>query len=156
MHAMRKMGGMLLAERIVGQQAIDHTKPETRYAVDGMKKIEVKDLLGNEIAIAQLMLDVKTLGTKLNAAEEKLKAQEGEIEHVRTAPFMGKVGLIVNAVGGAIGAIGVNGLTGDPARPYSALMTILGYGLIVVMGIAIIQYPKARLTYSPKPGEGRK
>ncbi len=136
------------------QRSVDHTRPETRYEVDGMKKIGIDDLLNNQTAISQLMFEVQTLGTKLNIAEAKLTAQEGEIEHLRTTPFMGKVNLIVSSVGALFGAIGVNGLTSDPARPYSLLMTILGYGLIVIMGLIVIAYPKARLKYAPKKPQG--
>ena len=61
---------------MVGQQQINLSKPETRYAVDGMNPITIDDLRNNPVAIKSLMLDHAMMAKQLEDARNILNSKE--------------------------------------------------------------------------------
>ena len=129
---------------MVGQQQINLSKPETRYAVDGMNPITIDDLRNNPVAIKSLMLDHAMMAKQLEDARNILNSKEGEIEYLETSPFMSIFTLIVTCVSGVIAGIGINLITNEKPPWYSALQICLGSILAVLAGIANVLYPYAR------------
>ncbi len=128
---------------IVGQQ-INISKPETRYAVDGMNPITIDDLKDNPVAIKSLMLDHAMMAKQLDDARNTLKAKEGEIEYLKTSPFISIFALLVTCAAGTMATIGINLITSDKPPWYSAVLIYLGSSLVVLAGIANVLYPYAR------------
>lgn len=143
--AMAKVGVIGVTQSgMVGQQQINISKPETRYAVDGMNPITIDDLRNNAVAIKSLMLDHAMMAKQLEDARNTLNSKEGEIEYLKTSPFMSIFTLIVTCVSGVIAGIGINLITSEKPPWYSTLQICLGSVLAVLAGIANVLYPYAR------------
>lgn len=129
---------------MVGQQPINISKPETRYAVDGMNPITIDDLKNNAVAIKSLMLDHAMMAKQLEDARNILNSKEGEIEYLKTSPFMSIFTFIATCIGGVIAGIGINLITSEKPPWHSTLLIWLGMILTVLAGIANVLYPYAR------------
>ena len=94
---------LVAGEHIAGLQSpINLDRPETRYAVDGMAQITIEDLKDNPVAIKQLMLDHAIVAKQLEHARQMLSSKEGEIEYLRTSPFVAIATFIITVGAGAV------------------------------------------------------
>jgi hypothetical protein len=114
------------------------------YGAGCFMNIEVKDLLGNEIGIRQLMNAHNDQAMRRADAERRLADKEGEVEFLKTSPFIAIVALAVLICGSVVIGIGVNMATSKPAQDYAALVICLGGALSLVSGLSNILYPYAR------------
>ena len=113
-----------------------------------LNNIQLKDLVGNQVAIMQLVNHHNDQAKKRVEAERRLADKESEIEFLKTSPFVAILGLIVGACGALVMSIGVNLLTSDKPPAHAASLTYLGLGLVLVSGFANILYPYARRIFN--------
>jgi hypothetical protein len=119
------------------------------YAGGSLMKIDPKDLVGNEIAIRQLINNHNDQCMRRIDAERRLSDKDSEIEFLKTTPFMTVFSLIASGCGAAVGGIGINLATGQTPPPYSSYLVWLGYGLIFLGGVANTLYPLSRRWFNP-------
>jgi hypothetical protein len=137
-----------------GSSGIKTTAPDDIGSVYGrgdLMAIELKDLVGNEVAIMQLINNHNHQARKCADAERRLSEKEGEIEFLKTSPFIALVMLPVGAVGAVIGSVGVNLLTSEKPPLYASALTYIGAGLVLLSGVANVLYPFARKIFNRKP-----
>jgi hypothetical protein len=106
--------------------------------------ISVDDLVGDKVAITQLMNDRTIHVRKLEIAKRQLADKASEVDFLKTAPFVSVLALVFSAIGTIVMSIGIRMLTSTPTAEYATLLTICGAGTILASGVANILYPYAR------------
>jgi len=131
-----------------GMQALNVTQPQNRYAVAGMNPITEEEIQGNPVAIRTLMLDHAAMAQHLEEARNLLKAREGELEYLRTSPFLNSFSLLVSLAGATVSSVGTNLVTSEKPPAYAWHLVYLGAFLVIVAGLANILHPAARRLFN--------
>lgn len=121
------------------------------YEGGGILPIVTSDLVGNTIAIKQLINDRNLSHGHLREAERQLAKREAEIEYLKTSPFISIINLIITAIGTLIAGIGINQITASPPLVVGKLNIYAGAALIILGGIANTLYPFARGWFNLEP-----
>ena len=123
---------------------------ESTYGGGSLVNIELKDLVGNEVATKQLMNSHNDQCRRRIEAERRLSDKESEIEFLKTTPFMAALSLVVSTGGTIVVGIGVNLATANPRPAYSVCLVWIGFGLVFLGGVASTLYPLARKWFNRK------
>src|SRR5437899_2715461 len=105
--------------------------------------LSIDELVGNKTAIKQLVNTHNLQAKHLAIAQQQLTKKEGEIEYLRTSPFVAIFAVVVGAVGAIVAGIGVNLATATPPNGLGKVMIFLGGGLVILAGLANVLFPFA-------------
>ena len=140
------MPNAIISSQVISFDRIGSTSVDAGGIYEGgdLKKITIEEVINNPTAVKQLMNEVNKLERKISKYEFELGKKQGEIEYLKTSPFIAMVSALVSMLGGIISGIGVNMLTNSPPHPAAIYVIAIGGALILLSGIANIFYPYAR------------
>ena len=112
------------------------------YEGGGLMRLTVDDLVGNKIAVTQLINQHNVECRRRVDAETRLAKREGEIEYLKTSPFVAISGAVSSVTGSIVIGVGLKQLAAS--MPFGYTLLTVG-GLLIVSGsLASILYPFAR------------
>jgi uncharacterized membrane protein YidH (DUF202 family) len=118
------------------------------YGGGVLMKIELQDLVGNEVAVKQLMNNHNDQANKRAEAERRLADKESEIAFLRTSPFIAVFALVFNTIGAVITGMATKWFTANPPVPHAGWVVFLGGACILVGGVLTVLYPYARRIFN--------
>lgn len=114
------------------------------YEKGALKEITIKELVGNEIAITQLVNDHNISLIKLTEKDKQIENIIRERDYLKTSPFINICSSVFNVIGSILLALSINKLTLKPDDKNNQIILIISGLIIIFAQIMNIVYPFMR------------
>lgn len=111
------------------------------YEGGTLNSISINDLLGNAVAITQLVNDYNLKIKEVANTRQEITELKSHIEFLKVSPFISLLATVINIIGSVTIAIGVNNLSN---KYLGVILIILGAILILAGSLSTVFYPYAR------------
>ncbi|MDX2360373.1 MAG: hypothetical protein QNK23_06180 [Crocinitomicaceae bacterium] len=122
----------------------------TIYEGGSLSQINAEDLLGNEIAIKQLINNHLLVSHQSRQKDLEIQDKKSTIEYLKTSPFVAIIATIINICGSIIIGFAINLYAQTPSPEYSWITLLIGSLLILTGSLSTILYPYAKRWFNKK------
>ncbi|WP_458452063.1 hypothetical protein [Alistipes finegoldii] len=110
------------------------------YEGGTLNSISINDLLGNAVAITQLVNDYNLKIKEVANTRQEITELKSHIEFLKVSPFISFLATVINIIGSVTIAIGVNNIS----NKLGVTLIILGAILVLAGSLSTVFYPYAR------------
>lgn len=133
------------------QFTIPNTAKENIYEGGNLRQIRIEELVGNELAITQLVNDYNVCSSEVKSLQNQLNIAETDLKLQKTSPFVSILGGFVNILGSVILSFSINKVSSESQKDGAFwLFLVLGGILVLIASLSSILYPFAIRFFNKK------